>query len=313
MRPFVASRLLFAVIGLALLPARIFGLTGSSTDMPARETAPKLLEAWLRYHEADLCQGVDAVFVSHGNGMEVWCLVEDERSYQKLQELLEPLRSSYRIELYTTRRPAEKRAASDTDPPPSLWENYELRSFMGDPFARAKESLGLESPPGMDVPPLDETLKQRLFVYAEQTLDWNRRMKRYAMDLPVLASVALDPGTAAELRLKASAVCMAHAQSLSKYIGKLAKNLAQALPNSAKEESLGPEKPLSPRETAADSAMQISVAAQNVAQRVYRFIHPAHYTVGLDELRQPSLLRALAALDRMDLDFQRTLAKPAHR
>jgi hypothetical protein len=30
-------------------------------------------------------------------------------------------------------------------------------------------------------------------------------------------------------------------------------------------------------------------------------------------LRQPSLLRALAALDRMDLDFQRTLAKPAHR
>jgi hypothetical protein len=311
MRPFLISLLFLSVTGLAMMPGGLPGSAGLSEGMPAYDTPEKLIEAWLRFHETDLCQGVDTVFVFDRRGMDLWCLVEDEKSYQKLQELIEPLHDCCKIELYTTRPPAEKRSAGDMDPPASLWENYLLRSYLGDPFARAKERRGFDTLPELDVPPPDETLKQRLLIYADQTLEWNRKMKRYAMDLPSLAGVALDPAYAPELRLRANAVCMAHAQNLNKYLEKLAKNLVQAFPKPSKEEHLKPEKPDSSGKALLESAGQISRAAQNVARRVYRFIHPEHYTVGLEELRQPSLLQALAALERMDTDFQKALAKSA--
>jgi hypothetical protein len=244
--------------------------------------------------------------------MEVWCLVADERSYQRLQELLEPLRDSYRIDLYTT-RPAGKKSDDARDPPPSLWENDELRSYLGDAFGRSKLAPGFATLPEIDVPPLRDTLALRMLAYADQTLEWNRKMKRYALDLPALTRVALDASTAPELRLQALSVCMAHAQNLAKYAGKLEANLTQAFPRPAKADHAfsPPERSSSAGNTPEDWAEKVSVTAQNVARRVYDFIHPEHYAVGLDELRNPGLLKALSALEGTNLSFQKTLAKAA--
>ncbi len=314
MRLFFISLLLLSAISLALTAAWFSNGAISWAPPPPRDTPQRLVEAWLRFHENDLCQGVDTVFIFDKTGMEAWCEIEDERSYQKLQELLEPLRSSYRIELYATRTPAEKKSTMDTAPPPSLWENYELRSYLGDPFARAKERRGnLDSIPEMEIPPPDEMLKRRLLVYTEQTIEWNRKMKRYAMDLPALAAVASDPAIPPELSSQANAVCVMHAQNLSRYIGKLAANLKEALPKSAKKDSPALDKSGNAGKVSGDSAGQICVAAQTVAGRVYHFIHPENYTVDLDELRQPGLLQALAGLDKMNPDFQKALAEPVRK
>ena len=103
----------------------------SSNSVPNHHTPRELAEAWLHFHEADLCQGVDAVFVFEKDGMEVRSLIEDEKSYEKFQELFAPLRSSYKIEVQVTRPPERKKSDDEREPPPSLWENDELRSFYG--------------------------------------------------------------------------------------------------------------------------------------------------------------------------------------
>jgi len=98
----------------------VVGIEGTSFDhyadsIPsahASEVPLQLREGWLRFHEAELCQGVDAVFVFHKKGMEVWCRVEDEKNYHKFTEMLEPLRASYQIDLYATRPTPEEKSIS---------------------------------------------------------------------------------------------------------------------------------------------------------------------------------------------------------
>ena len=102
--------ILLLSINIVCFPEAISGGAYLPGDTPTHHAPRKLVEAWLRFHEMDLCQEMDAVFAFNDSGMEVWCLVKDERSYQKLQELLEPLRATCRIELYTTRLPAEKKS-----------------------------------------------------------------------------------------------------------------------------------------------------------------------------------------------------------
>ena len=102
---------------------------------PLQQVAAPLRNAWLRFHENDLCLDVDAVFVFQPNGVEIWCRAKDEGSLQELNALLAPLRSSYRIDLYATYSDREKKpwAREDDDPPPSLWNNAELRNYFRDP------------------------------------------------------------------------------------------------------------------------------------------------------------------------------------
>ena len=286
----------------------------SSDNVPNGSTPRELTEAWLRFHEADLCQGVDATFVFTKDEMEVRSLIEDEKSYERFQELLAPLRSSYKIEVQETRPPEQEKSGEKREPPPSLWENYELRSFMGDPVARAKERPGFDensnhSPVGLFAWDEAETLKQRLLVYADQTLAWNRKMERYAKDLPSLTRVALDPTLAPNLRARASAVCMTHAQTLDRYIAKLNSNLEPAFPRSNdKARPTQPVKPAVDLKTPIDRADYLSNSVQGVAHRIYLFIHPENYSVGLDELRQPSLLESLKTLRTTDVDYQKSLA-----
>ena len=120
-------------------------------DTPHKNTPRKLQEAWLRFHEVGLCQEVDAAFVFDDSGMKVWSRIGSDRIYLKFQELFAPLRNLYRVELYINRPREEKEAENEDNPPPSLWQNYELRSNLGDRAAQlsvyAEEQITLNDAP----------------------------------------------------------------------------------------------------------------------------------------------------------------------
>jgi hypothetical protein len=279
---------------------------------PRRDTPSKLTEAWLRFHEAELCQGIDAVFVFKENGMEVRGLIEDDRISQKFETMLQPLRSFYRVELHLDRRQEEKKPDENKEgnPPASLWENNELRSFLGDPAARARERIDFEEDSQLDLPPPGVMLKQRLRLYAEQVLEWNRRIERYATHASALTRVAHDPGFPSGLRASAGAVVMAHARNMGKLLSKLNGSLEHAFPRLEKGDRIVPPEKTGPApKDIVDFADQVSKYAQTVAQRVSQFIYPEHYSVGLDELRRPGLLESLRTLRKMNSDFQKEFAK----
>ncbi len=286
----------------------------SPDSIPNRETPKELVEAWLRFHETDLCQGSDARFIFTKNGMIVRILVEDEKSYQKLEELLLPFRSSYGIELDATRPPEETKTEEEKreereEPPASLWENYQLRSFLGDPIVRVRERPGFDDNSESAMPSSDPVIKQRLLLFADRTLAWNRKIERYAKDLPALTRVSLDSTLLPGIRSQAAAACLAHTQNLDKYIVKQIKNLEPAFPSSKKKESSGkPDKSAVP-DTPVDRADRLSELAAGTARRVHEFIYPEHYSVGLDELRQPALLESLKSLRKANSDFQSSLSK----
>jgi len=279
-------------------------------DAPGRDVPLPLQQMWLRFHEAELCQGVGASFAFSKNGLKVCSLVEDEKSYEKFQEMLEPLRNSYEIDLTAEHPPVRKDPEEPKTPPASLWENYELRSFLGDPFARAKERPGAEDHNHNDLPPPNDFLKQQLIIYSEQILDWNKRIERYAADLPALAHAAFDTSSAPEIRQQAAAVCKAHAQALEKYLGKLSSNLTEALPKGDKRDRSHTKSDASSGKGGlVNKAKEISKASHDIARRIYNFIHPETYTVGLDELRQPSLLDSLRSLQKVNSEFLKSIDK----
>jgi hypothetical protein len=281
-------------------------------DTPHRGTPRRLQEAWLRFHETGLCQEVDAAFVFYDSGMKVWSRIGSDKIYLKFQELFAPQHNLYRAELYINRLRKEKDAENGDNPPPSLWQNYELRSNLGDRAAQlsvyTEEQITLD-----DHPQTDGLLKQRLLVYAEQTLSRNRKMEHYALDLFALARMALDSGIPSDIRSKALAICLAHAKNLEKNIGRLSSSLAQAIPGSAKGESGAVQSAADPHteiKPLPEAAERIYTYTQSIAQRVHRFIYPEYYTVELEELRNSSLLESLRTLQRMVLEFQEALTKP---
>jgi hypothetical protein len=304
---FIAWVICFA--GMAIEAA---GIDDWPFSIPNHNTPQKLREAWLSFHETDLCQEVDALFVFNRSGMEVWIRIEKDKNQRKFLRLFESLKNSHQVEFYTTRSPVQNKEHDKEDPPPSLWQNYELRSNLGERISFDLSRLTLEDRHQLDPPLVDSFLRQRLMIYAEQTLNWNKRMEQYALDLAALARVAYDPGISPEQKSRAIAVCADHAQNLEKYVGKLAANLAQALPMSEKKKR-SPSRPETADNADRDPlerAKQISAATHEVSRRVYRFIHPEHYTVELDELRNPSLLESLWELRGMVSDFEKSL--PQH-
>jgi hypothetical protein len=282
-------------------------------SVPNHNTPQKLWEAWLSFHETDLCQEVDALFVFNKSGMEIWSRIEKDKNQRKFLRLFESLKNSYPVELYTTRPPAENKEYDQEDPPPSLWQNYELRSNLGERTSLVLSRLTLEESNNIYLPLVDASLRQRLILYAEQTLNWNRRLEHYGSDLAILARVAFDPGVSPERKSKAIAVCADHAQSLEKYAGRLAVSLAQALPIAEKKKRSPsrPETAVNADKDPLERAKHISAASHEVSRRVYRFIHPEHYTVELDELRNPSLLESLWELREMVSDFEKSLPRHA--
>ncbi len=288
---------------------------GSMGSIPNKNTPRELQEAWLEFHKTGLCQEIDAVFVFHGYGVEVWSRIESDRQYQKFQALFEPLKAANSVTLYITRAETDKKKDAD-DPPPSLWQNIELRRNLGE-FAPAIAGLSMEEslqfPSSAARSGFGSFMKQRLRIYADQVLDWSRRMERYSQDLVALTRVAHGPDGLPDMKPKAIAAAKDHAQNMGKMLGKLSANLEQAFPLSerTKRRSSQPEKPVIADRNPVETAMRISSAAQRIAQRVHRFIFPENYTVKLDELRNPSLLESIGTLRQMVAEFEKTLGKPA--
>jgi hypothetical protein len=264
-----------------------------------------LRDLWLRFHEKELCQDLDAVFSFNPKGMEVWCLVEDERSYQRFSEMIVPLRTSFDIVVYATRPVAEKKSDEEKEPPPSLWNNNELKSNLEligpNPLFPAQTDSG-EAPRIARL----SLAKQRLILWATQMLGWKKRVQRYAADLPGLARLGFGANVAKEMRSHAAAVCLSHAQGLDKNLARIVDGMAQALPRPEK----GARRPPEPAKSRApfspvDLASHVSAESLSLATRVYHFIYPQEYTVGVADLKEPALLESIRELRSVIGEFQR--------
>jgi hypothetical protein len=314
----IHSLLLFFIFGIALSTLSIGG-DQLEDDSSYRKAPPAMLEFWLRFHEIGLCQGMKASFEFNEGGMKVRSLIDDEKSYQKFQELIQPLQRSFQIELDASRPVVEKKERekdkdkeadhNEKDPPPSVWENYELRYNLGGssiPYGEKEDSFTSRS----SVFP-EDVIKMRLYLYTVQTLELNGKMERYASDLADLDHFTQVPGIKPDLRARAMKICAAHAQELGRIIFKLNANLLLAIPKS--KENGKAFRPLD--HSTADSASlphsanNIAEAAYVVRQSVDRFIHPEQFTVELNELRKPNLLDLLKNLSRMCSDYQKEIGK----
>jgi hypothetical protein len=310
---------MYQLLRLLILSAICFaGMAGEQVciadsfgNAPGSDTPQKLQDAWLRFHENDLCQEVDAVFTFNRNVMEAWGRIESDKVSQRYQELFGSLGDGVQIELYTTRPAAKKKSDDADDPPPALSQNLELRANLGDPVAQVKTRLDLTEPALMEPATPDFLMGQRLLVFAERTLEWNQKMEKYAGDLSALVRFGLDPSVAPELRARSMRACAEHTRNLDKQIGKLAANLALAFPKPSKKDR-PPSSPKAPEiasQNLVDSAEKILAESRVVARRVQNFIHPEGFAIGLDELRHPSLLDSLKKLQGMVLDFQKAIVK----
>ena len=123
MRPLV---LVISLILTAILPASLPAGDDFSAPVGILDAPEVLSRVWLRYHETDLCQGMDAIFVFNRNGLEAWIRVEDKKSYEQLQRILEPLRGIFQIVLYATHPEEDEDPDSYWEPPSSLWEKGNL-------------------------------------------------------------------------------------------------------------------------------------------------------------------------------------------
>jgi hypothetical protein len=272
---------------------------------PLRDVAAPVRDVWLRFHETDLCLGLDTVFVFQPKGMEIWCRVEDEKSYQVLSALVEPLQHSYRIELYATHPNREKKpyTPEDDDPLPSLSNNAELRFYLRDPFFRSPFTDDLEHLLSRDN--MDPETKHRMKVFGDQILEWEQKMERLADDLPSLAEAGYGPNAVPAIQTRARAVFLKHVRDVGKYAERLAEDLNHAFPRGAgRTPSRAPSKDA--RGTSAspfDNALEISTRTQDLAQRVMRFLYPKTHTVNLADLRQSSLIDSLKDLQKTASDF----------
>ena len=89
MRKFALPLLFIGIIAPTIMPVRASCETHAAAPMGIEDAPVDLLRVWLRFHEIDLCQEIDTVFVFNKNGMEVWSRVEDDKSYRKFENLLE--------------------------------------------------------------------------------------------------------------------------------------------------------------------------------------------------------------------------------
>ena len=148
-----------------------------------------------------------------------------------------------------------------------------------------------------------------MFIYADQIKDWNKKIERYATDLPVLVRLANDTDMADDLRFRANAACMAHSRNLGKYLKKLKSNLIPAIPKSEERngDSSQPEVTSDDGKTLVKIAEQMSATARDLFKSVNNFLHPEDFTVDLNELRSPSILVTIDSLDKMRVDLQTEL------
>jgi hypothetical protein len=279
-----------------LLLAVLGGFEAKAGDGPPPGTAPEFCEAWLRFHESDLCESLDVVFVFRPRSLEVWVAPGDEKEAQKLREQLGALRSAGRLEFYAPRAPAEPKSTAERTPPPGLWNNGQLRQYLQDPFHSAR--LSDPGPAGEDPSSQnDRSLRLRMLSYADQLLEWSVRLRRFAEHLPDLSVLAFSPATPAGLRTRAVSSCNSHLREVERLADRLQKSLEPAIPKAdrrgqtkaAAQSSLGTL-------TSEAAIRKVASEAGTIARRTRRFLFPRTHTVGLEDLKDPDLLWALRSL-----------------
>jgi hypothetical protein len=294
---------------------------------PNQHTPNEIREVWLRCHEDKVCQKADAEFAFPNEKMIVWVNVEKEKNYRKLLELLRPLMDSGQIELRPVHHEIQKGVAHINAPPPSFWTNSELIEHFYDPVPWDMRALNQGSPynrtisapsvmyePRISIlhwdPRTEATVSsnlfgQRLLMFAQDILNYNSEMLRYAANLPALARVAFDPEETPALSLRALTVCREDAQRLQKYEKKLRYNFSMALPDTSRtrRKTTPIEQTTLTRATAFDFAVFLSREIQDLSDSVYKFMYPEKQTVTLVELRDPSLIQSLERIQRDTAEF----------
>ena len=258
-----------------------------------------LQDFWLHFHETEMCQEIDAVFAFHERGMEMWCVVDSSSALEKLRQRVEPLRRGFRIDLYVTRPQKDRQRQDDRPPPPSLWNNEQLRSHLREAADWIPAGI-----PGAEVDPRvswdrDFLLKSRLQMFAEQTLELSRRARQYGSDLSELYRVSIDPSAPPEAAARALRIFFAHAASLSRSLARLDDNLRRALPKPSKAFRQKERTPTERSHASKGIVDGIAKATEVIHRRVYRFIYPSDHTVEIDDLKEPDLLESLAELRHM--------------
>ncbi len=305
---FGAAAVCFPAVDAIAQPPEMSAATAEAEESGPRNTPRQILELWLRYHETEMCQETDAVFVFHPKGAEIWCEAADDKGCQKIVDMFSTLQASYQIDFYVTRPTAARKREEEKDPPPSLWNNAELLRYLKDPFNSAL-AVDNRMPRRDGDSGRNEFLKQRLLMYAEQIQNWNQRMKRYGTEMPTLAKAGFGPDFPPDLRKRAVAVCLAHVQAVDKYAARLADSLGQALPRSAKN-SDDKARATEPRHrsTTIEIAAQLSAKVKVISRSINGFLFPQHHTVEIADLREPGLLDSLRLLRELSANFQAAAA-----
>ena len=294
----------------------LFLCTGRAQRTPESEHSPvpfppstpaALRAVWLDFHATRLCQEIDAVFVFHSSGLEVWCAAQSTKSIDRLRRMTEPLAPDYRVDLYVTRQQPERDEDEESGPPPGLWNNQQLRSYLG--------TFGTEAvpPAGKFLTGFDDILLSsghRVQMFADQTLELSQRLRRFAADLRELSTIGFDPAYGADDSARARTLCVTHAAGVDECASKLDQNLRRAFPDPARRTKPRARSRASwSSSSAPDIAVRISREAETVSRQVYRFIYPDQFTVGIADLRDPGLLESLAALRRMVAAYRQKLKK----
>jgi hypothetical protein len=288
-----------------------------------RNALSKLHKAWVRFHKDNLCLDVDATFRLYKNKMEVQASTGDEKNYEKLLKILKPVRESYGPELHIVRLPTQREPFAINSIPPSLWTNSELLYYLRDSFQsdtgmfnRGWQLINPKSPFDSMMPISTSTpgpsamLQQRMFLFATNLLDHNRKMARYAAHLPSLARIAFDPAETPELRRQALAVCWAHAREVEKQAKKLNDSISLMMPNTSQKTiaTMPPGNSITASASPTDRAVRLAAEAQTLYRSVYQFIYPQEHTVTLEELSHPQLLQSLEMLLKMVEGFQNSIS-----
>jgi hypothetical protein len=281
--------------------------------VPLREVAAPLRDAWLRFHEQNLCLGVDSIFVFQPKGVDIWCRIKDEKNYQQLSALVEPLRKSCSIELYSTHVDRELKAYSvqDDEPPPSFWTNAELRTYLQDPFLGRTFGTVDRLEDILSQSESDPEMKRRLKLYSDGMLEDLGKMVRLSTDLPAIAGAAFGADALPDTVKRAREVCSQHAREAGRCAARLADNLSHALPRGDKRATgIKPQKETRlPSPLPTENASLVSRQAQDLERRVMLFLYPEAHTVSLEDLRTPGLVDALRVFQRTVSDFESSARK----
>jgi hypothetical protein len=305
----------------------------SFKNVPDPDTPIELQKTWLRFHEDNLCEKVDAVFLFHENEMQVWTIYKDKKNYMKLVKLLQPLQKSYRITLYKMYLKADNKTEDIRIPPASLWENSKLSGYFRSSFlpppvtvdqrmpsyslSPGSQSYYRQSSPMLNMeirstnPTSSWVYRQRLVMFARETIEYARKIIQYSDNLVPLAQVAFDPAAKKELRRRALAICKKHAKKLQKYTEKLNDNLSKALPmasgKNTRAESIDKEIPANGSPFAL--AALLAGESKDLSNGVYRLIFPTDYSVTLEDLKNPPLIRSLEKMQGILARFRSIVGK----